>query len=94
MTARGIPGGMGRRANNTGGISSRKLASGELRYHVRLHGKHLGACATRAEAEALLEALQKEAERTPPATGIDEVSEFNAEQFEALATMQRARRGT
>jgi len=92
MTARGIPGGTGRRPNNKGSITKRRLASGELRYHVRLRGKHGGTFDSQGEAERVLEAWLAEAARTPPATGIDEVSEFNAEQFEKLATLQRARR--
>jgi hypothetical protein len=56
VTARGIPGGTGRRANNAGGIATRQLASGELRFHARLHGRHVGTFATRVEAEAALDA--------------------------------------
>jgi len=90
MTARGIPGGTGRRPNNAGGITARRLATGELRHHARLRGKHVGTFETRAEAERALTAAVIEAARTPPATGIDEVSDFTAAQFEALE--QRVRR--
>jgi hypothetical protein len=71
---RGIPG--SRRANNSGGISVRRLSTGELKFHVRWQGKHLGTFASRAQAEAALAAVAG-------LVMIDEVGDFNAEQFEA-----------
>lgn len=47
------PGGA-RAGNNSGSIQTKELASGELRYHVRLRNKFLGSFQTRAEAERAL----------------------------------------
>lgn len=59
MTDRIHPGGS-RRANHTGGVQVKSLASGELRYHARLDGKCLGSFETRAAALRAIEVARAE----------------------------------